>query len=146
MAMATRVEPRVTVIEGRRVLIVERRPPLPANLDALRRSMQVSFEIPLKRSGGARSACVSDQEHRLIRFLEGRHVGLDGVVRKLRLDICADCEAVSVRDISLDRLDRLPTGGQALRRRDHVIGWYTGARPNQRTYSGPAAGRKGTQL
>lgn len=131
--MAVAVEPRVTTIEGRRVLIVERRPPLQPTLEALRRALIVTFELPLRRMG-ARKACISEQDHRLIRFMEGRHVGLDGTVRDLRLHMCADCEAVCVRDISVDRLARLPTGGQPLRRRDKIIGWYTGSRPNQREY------------
>jgi hypothetical protein len=133
MAAARVIEPRVTTIEGQKVLIVERRPPLQPTLAGLRHALRVTFEVPLRRTG-ARKACVSDQDHRLIRFLEGRHVGLDGVVRDLRLFMCADCEAVSVRDISIDRLDRLPTGSQPLRRRDHAIGWYTGSRPGQREY------------
>lgn len=133
MAAARVVEPRVTMIEGRTVLVVERTPPIQPTLETLRRAMFVTFEIPLRRSG-ARKACISEQDHRLVRFLEGRHAGVDGVVRDLRLSMCADCEAVCVRDISIDRLARLPTGSQPLRRRDHVIGWYTGARPRQREY------------
>lgn len=128
-----RPEPRVTVIEGRRTLIVERRPPLPPTLDALRRGMTIAWETTITRRG-ARVACVSEQDHRLFRFIEGRHVGSDGVVRDLRLFMCADCEAVQVRDVSQDRMTRLPTGRQPLRRRDHVLGWYSGARPNQRSY------------
>lgn len=126
-------EPRVTVIEGRRTLIVERRPPLPPTLDALRRSMAVAWETTITRRG-ARTACVSEQDHRLFRFLEGRHAGTDGVVRDLRLFMCADCEAVQVRDVTTDRLSRLPTGRLPLRRRDQIVGWYTGSRPRQREY------------
>lgn len=133
MVAARVVEPRVTTIEGRKVLIVDRRPPLQATLEALRRAMQVSWETTLTRSG-ARNACVSEQDHRLVRFLEGRHVGVDGVVRQLSLSMCADCEAVCVRDVSVDRLARLPTGSQPLRRRDHVLGWYTGNRRGNRVY------------
>lgn len=124
--------PRVTVIEGRRVLIVERRPPLQPTLEALRRVMVVRWETRLSRAG-ARGACLAER-HRLVRFLEGRHAGLDGEVRDLRLFICADCEAVQVRDVSLDRLERLPTGSRPLLRRNHVLGWYSGARPGQREY------------
>lgn len=126
-------EPRVTVIEGRRTLVVERRPPLPPSLDALRRAMTIRWETTITRRG-ARIACVSEQDHRLFRFIEGRHVGLDGVIRDLRLFMCADCEAVQVRDVTTDRLSRLPTGRLPLRRRDHVLGWYTGARPRGREY------------
>jgi hypothetical protein len=133
LAQARVVEPRVTMIEGRTVLIVERRPPLQATLEGLRRAMHVYFESRLTRSG-ARKTCLSEQDHRLVRFLEGRHTGLDGIVRDLRLFMCADCEAVCVRDVSQDRLARLPTGSQPLRRRNHILGWYTGARPRQREY------------
>jgi hypothetical protein len=124
-------EPRVAVIEGRRVLVVERRPPLPPTLEGLRRSMAVSWSTTITRQG-ARTECVSDQDHRLFPIITGRHVGLDGVVRDLRLSMCQDCEAVEVRDVSYDRL---PTATRQFpRRRDHVIGWYSGARRNQRTY------------
>lgn len=133
MAAARVVEPRVTMIEGRKVLIVDRRPPIQSTLEALRRAMRVAWETRLTRTGTAK-ACSTEQDHRLIRFMEGRHVGLDGVIRDLRLFMCVDCEAVQVRDVSRDSLQSLPTGGQALRRRDHVIGWYTGSRPRQREY------------
>lgn len=125
--------PRVAVIEGRPTLIVERRPPLPPTLEALRRSMVVRWETRVTRQG-ARTACVSEQDHRLFPIIEGRHVGLDAVVRDLRLSMCSDCEAVCVRDVSVDRMARLPTGRQMPRRKDHVIGWYSGARPSQRQY------------
>lgn len=127
------IEPRVTVIEGHRVLVVDRRPPLPQTLAALLAGMRVTFRTttPIR---GTRPACQSEQDHRLHPFVEGRHVGTDAVARDLRLLMCADCESVCVRDISLDTLSRLPTGRLSPRRRDHVIGWYSGARRNQRTY------------
>jgi hypothetical protein len=130
---ARRPEPRVAVIEGRTTLIVERRSPLPRTLEALRREMVVSWETRVTRHG-ARAACISDQDHRLVPLMVGRHVELDAVVRDLRLSMCQDCEAVEVRDITYDSRPRLPTGGQALRRRAHIIGWYSGARPGQRQY------------
>lgn len=132
MAPARVSEPRVTTIEGRKVVVVERKPPLQPTLEALRRAMAVTWQTPVRRTG-PRAECIG-RTHRLFHFLSGRHAGTDGVVRDLRLFMCADCEAVCVRDISIDRLARLPTGSQPLRRRDHVIGWYTGARPRQREY------------
>lgn len=140
-----RAEPQVQVIEGRHVIVIQRRPPLQASLELLRRAMVVTWETPLRRTG-PRAECLGEQSHRLIHFLSGRHAGLDGIVRDLRLFMCADCEAVCVRDVTHDRLDRLPTGQQPLRRRDRILGWYTGGRPRQRTYSGPQGGRKGTTL
>jgi hypothetical protein len=124
---------RVVVIEGRRVLMVDRTPPIPPTLDRLLATMVVTHSADV-RPGGARSICLGEQDHRLRIFREGRHVGLDGVVRDLRLLMCADCESVCVRDVTRDTLSRLPTGRQPLKRRDHVIGWYSGARPGQRVY------------
>ena len=127
------VEPRRTTIEGRPVLVFEHPNRLPPTLAALRREMRVTFELPLRRFGGAAAACAG-QEHRLIRFLEGVYLGRDAVIRRLRCLICQDCEAVCVRDITLDRMPGLSAGRLAPRRRDVVIGWYTGARPGQREY------------
>jgi hypothetical protein len=137
------MEQRVTTIEGRRVLIVDRHPPLPQSLvllleggrDASGRvwpAMRVVGRRPL-RLAGASSSCL-DENHRLVPWLDGSHAGSDGVTRSLHLDACADCGAVSVRDTSFDVLERLPTGGRPPRRKDHVIGWYSGARPANREY------------
>lgn len=133
-------EPRVQLIEGQSVLVIERRPPLQPSLEALRRAMVVTYELPLRRTG-PRAACLTS-EHRLIHFLSGRHLGTDAVVRELRLLMCADCEAVCVRDVSHDSLTALDPAGRgaarpsrlAPRRRDRVLGWYSGARLGQRTY------------
>ena len=120
--------PRVVTIEGRRTLVVERRPPLPAYLPDLLRSLRV---YPLRITGW-RSSC-SDQDHRLVPFADGRHRCTDGVVRDLRLRMCSHCESVEVRDVSVDRVPGL--GVVRLTRKDHVIGWYSGARRNQRQYT-----------
>ena len=127
------IEPRVMVIDGQRVLAVDRRPPLPPTLDRLLATMRVTFRSPLAIRG-TRPACQREQDHRLLLFAEGRHFGLDGILRDLRLFMCADCETVGVRDVSIDLMAGLPTGGHAPRRRDHLIGWYSGARRNQRQY------------
>jgi len=130
----TVAETRVATIEGRRTLIVERRPPLQPRLSEL-----LSHLIETKRVDvvprGARIEC-SDavRDHRFELFREGRHVGTDNVTRDLRLFMCADCGAVQVRDVSLDQLAGLSAGRGGPRRRDQVIGWYSGARPRQREY------------
>lgn len=135
---------RVMTIEGRKTLVIERTPALPASLkllfeggrDRSGRSwtpIRLIVRRPL-RIGGTRAAC-GEQDHRLADWLEGFHTGSDGIARHLRLLACQDCGAVCVRDRSVDHLDNLPTGGQRRRRKDHVIAWYSGARPKQRTYS-----------
>lgn len=129
----TVAEPRVATIEGRRTLIVERRPPLQPKLNALLSHLKLTTRIDVVPTG-ARAQCDRDREHRFLLFREGRHVGLDGVVRDLRLRMCGDCAAVEVRDVSPDQLAGLRTGRGGPRRRDQVIGWYSGARPRQREY------------
>lgn len=137
-------EPRVMVIEGQRVRVFERNPPLPPTLSLLLeggrdakgrvwRPLRVLRTRPLAKLGGATSACMAE-DHRLVPWLDGFHVGSDQVTRSLHLNVCADCGSVCVRDASLDALDRLPTGGRPLLRKDHLICWYSGARPSQRQY------------
>lgn len=120
------------MIEGQRTLVIERRPPLPQKLDVLLGSLVTTYAVDI-RPGGARAACEARQ-HRFFLFRRGRHLGTDAVVRDLSLEMCADCGAVAVHDIGLDRLPGLPTGRQAVRRRDRIIGWYSGARRNHREY------------
>ncbi len=140
----TRPAGRVMVIEGRRTLVVERARPIPPKLEQLLEggrdatgrlwtALRVTVRQPLA-IGGWRAAC-SDQDHRLGLWLEGFHTGSDAIVRYLRLFACSDCAAVCVRDASLDSLPNLPAGRQQLRRRDAVIGWYSGARRSQRQYT-----------
>ena len=126
-------QPRVMVIEGRRVLVTDRTPPIPGTLDRLLAEMVVTLAADV-RPMGARAVCLAEV-HRLRVFREGRHVGRDGVVRDLRLLMCADCQAVAVRDVSVDRLTGLRTGSRLPRRRDFILGWYSGARANQRVYT-----------
>lgn len=123
-----------TIIEGRKVTVVNRRPPLQPSLDRLLAALYLVSVREDIRPSGASAQCERDREHRFGVLREGRHVGLDGLVRDLRVQMCRDCGAVCVRDISRDRLDGLPTGGRPLARKDHVIGWYSGARRNQRQY------------
>lgn len=134
------VAPRVVTIEGRRTLVTERRPPLPPRLDTLLNAPGMR-RYPIRITGW-RGEC-SAQDHRLKLIAKGRFRGTDAETYDLRIYQCADCEAVCVRDVSVDRLEAYdPTGrGPAARarhlprRRDHVMGWYSGARRNQRVYS-----------
>lgn len=136
--------PRVAVIEGHRVLVIERTPPIPDDLSLLLNggrdragrpwaALRVAVRQPL-RLDGARAACL-DQDHRLAPWVEGFHTGSDGVNRTLHLLACRDCGSVCVRDVSFDSLDRLRTGRRGPARRNHVIGWYSGARRGQRVYT-----------
>lgn len=136
-------EPRRLRIDGQTVLVIERTPPLPPTLELLlsggrdpsgRRwnALRVSARSPLRLSG-ARAACL-DETHRLAPWLDGFHMGSDGIARTLRLLACLDCGAVCVRDESFDTLSDLPRGRLPLRRRDHILGWYSGARPRNRVY------------
>lgn len=122
---------RVTTIEGRKVLVVERRPPLPPTLDRLLSTMAITMRVPM-RINGWRSACADDQ-HRLLVWIEGTYTGPDAVRRTLQLSQCADCAGVCVRDVSLDRLPGLPHV-TPLMKKSGVLGWYSGARQNEREY------------
>jgi hypothetical protein len=136
--------PHTITIDGRKVLVVDRKPPLAPTLqlmleggrDATGRvwsPIRMTERNPLKL-GGARSDCLM-QDHRLVRWLAGFAIDAKGVVRFLALYACADCGAVCVRDQSVDTLERLPAGRRPPRRKDHIIGWYSGARPQQRIYT-----------
>lgn len=131
MAVGT---PTVQVIEGQRTLVSTRRPPLPARLPDLISAMfgvTVSEDI---RPAGARAACEQLRTHRFGTLREGRHLGSDRELRDLRVQMCRDCGAVCVRDITYDRLGGLPVGRRGPARRDLVLGWYSGARRNRREY------------
>lgn len=124
---------RNEIIEGTPTLVVERRPPLPQGLPALLGALQLVTRREDIVPGGTSVRC-EQREHRFGVLREGRHVGLDGVVRDLRIEMCRDCGATCVRDISYDRLAGLPVGRRGPQRRDMVIGWYSGARRNRREY------------
>lgn len=131
--MVQAAAPRIETIEGRPTLVVERRPPLPAKFDKLLASMLGlrRYEV---RTRGARRDCDVLRDHRFAIFGEGRHVGLDAIIRDLRLLMCVDCSAVCVRDVSIDRLAGLAMSRRGPARRDLVLGWYSGARRNRREY------------
>ena len=103
-------------------------PILPSNLDALLRliSNGLVYPVPVR---GATTACTATETHDLHLWVTG---SLNG--RELRLLKCADCEAVEVRDVSLDA----SIGNARLARRplNRLLGWYTGRRPASRSYSG----------
>jgi hypothetical protein len=122
-----RVEaPRVEVIEGRRVRVFDRRPPLPPVLRQLLDAPGMRV-YPI-RIQGWRGEC-SDQNHRLKLVAEGRYRCLDGETRELQVHTCADCESSCVRDVTVDSL----AGAVSAR----VLGWYSGSRRNQRVYIVP---------
>jgi hypothetical protein len=126
--------PRLETIEGQQVAVIERTPPLQQHLDELLGTM---FSITVRndiRPAGARPACEQLREHRFSVLREGRHFGLDRELRDLRVEMCLDCGATCVRDITYDRMPGLPVGRRGPLRRDHVIGWYSGARRAGRTY------------
>lgn len=54
--------------------------------------------------------------------------------RELELARCRFCEAVEVRDVSLDILPGISAGRGGPRRRSDVLGWYSGSRAAARTY------------
>lgn len=131
-------------IDGRTVRVIERHPPIPETLDLLLNGgrdrlgrpwtpVRVVASRPVRLRGSSVACAVHD--HRLSAWVDGFHTGSDGIARTLRLLLCDDCGAVCVRDVSFDRLPGVNPGRLAPRRRDHVLGWYTGARPNQRVYT-----------
>lgn len=126
------------VIEGRPTLVVQTSPPLPQKMpDLLTALTAVTYRADFTPAG-ARASCEM-RKHRFERFREGRYFGPDAIVRDLRLEMCLDCGAVCVRDISYDRLEDprggyLPTGRHGPARRDLVLGWYSGMRRNRREY------------
>lgn len=128
--------PDTQLIEGRRVQVVEHKPPLPQRLDTLIGALQhVTYRTDFAPAG-ARYSCEL-REHRFTRIREGRYLGPDAIVRDLRIEMCRDCGGVQVRDISvMDSLDgeRVPTGRRGPSRVSQVLGWYSGARPAGREY------------
>jgi hypothetical protein len=123
-----------SIIEGKSTLVVNRTPPLPQKLDVLLGELFGVLVTKDIRPTGASSACETWRTHRFDTLRVGRHFGRDRVLRDLRLQMCLDCGAVCVRDISYDRISGLPTGGKGPARRDLVLGWYSGARRANRRH------------
>lgn len=130
-------EPSVELIEGRKTLVVKRRPPLQQRLHQL---LDALFAVTYRadvRPTGASTQCDVLREHRWRLLAKGRHLGLDGVVRDLQIRMCQDCGGCEVRDRSIDALpDGTAQTPRQMRpqRRDWVIGWYSGGRPRNREY------------
>jgi hypothetical protein len=145
-------EPRFAMISGVKAMIIERTPPIAPTLELmlnggrdasqrLWKPMRVAIRNPLRIASSPTAACVASSNgsvndaHNLSTWLSGFVDCSDGVARYIVLQACTDCGAVCVRDRSFDSLDDLPSGRRPLRRRDHVIGWYSGARRNSRVYT-----------
>lgn len=162
----------IQTIDGRRTIVVDSRTNLPRALPDLLRDMgRFGFRVRDDFSlGGTRPACETLRVHRFRTFREGRWwnvstfdvvvgqgpdehgrralktVPVEAGMRELRLEMCEDCGAVAVRDITFEpwagarpaRLRDNATGevriAPARRRHDLVIGWYSGARRNGREY------------
>ena len=145
-------EPRWAVIDGVRAAVYERTPPIAPTLDLMLSggrddkarlwpALRVVERYPLRIASSPTASCMSssngsvNDDHHLSKWLGGFVNCSDGATRYVVLHACTDCGAVCVRDRSFDSLDGLPHGGRPLRRRDHVIGWYSGSRPNSRVYT-----------
>lgn len=100
---------------------------LPARMDALLRSLVQPVRHDVLQRGWA--ADCGDGRHAFAIWIEGRYLG-----HYLVLLSCTNCATVEVRDRSIDRLGGLPTGSLAPRRRDELLGWYSGARRAGRVY------------
>ncbi len=124
--------PRRMVIDGQPTLVVETTPPIQKRLDELLAAMFAITKREDIRPAGAAAQCERDRTHRFGVLREGRHFGLDRELRDLRVQMCRDCGATCVRDITFDRLAGLPVGRRGPLRRDHILGWYSGARRNRR--------------
>lgn len=135
---------RLEYIDGRAVRVFERQRPIAPTLALLLdggrgpdgylwRPLRILRRLPL-RLGGSAASCRTD-DHRFADWLEGFVDCSDGTTRQLRLLACGDCGAVQVRDVSLDVLPLARQSRHAPRRRDHVIGWFAGARPGNRVYT-----------
>ena len=102
-------------------------PILPSHLDALLRliSNGLVYQVPVR---GATTACTATETHDWQLWITGELSG-----RSVRLNKCADCTSVDVRDVSLD----LNIGASRLERRplNRLLGWYSGRRPAGRTYA-----------
>ncbi len=99
---------------------------LPAHLDALLRLLSNGLVYPIP-VGGATTACAATETHDMRLWVTGDLSG-----RSLRLNKCVHCEAVEVRDVSLDAM----IGRSRLERRplNRLLGWYSGRRPANRSY------------
>jgi len=102
-------------------------PVLPRRLDDLLKLLHdgLVYPVPVR---GATTNCTGYETHDMRLWVTGTLSG-----RSLRLNKCADCESVEIRDVSLDA----NLGGSRLSRRplNRLLGWYSGRRPAGRTYA-----------
>jgi hypothetical protein len=156
--------PRYMTLHGQRVLVVTDQRGLPQKLDGLLEAM-AHFGFAFRDDftpTGTRTACEAANDHRLRVFREGRwwnpapfrvhgdhplaYRVVDAGQLLLRLEMCQDCAAVCVRDVSPElalgaratRLVNRVTGAEriapAVGRRNVVLGWYSGKRRAGREY------------
>ena len=153
---------RTQQIEGRSTLVVDNQSTLPRSLATLLSEM-APFGFAERQDftlAGTRTACEVLRVHRWRTFRKGhwsnrRAFSLvigqdaDGTLktqtvpagtRQLRLDMCADCGAVAVHDITpsgwagakpvriVNRLTGVERVAPAVGQPDLVIGWYSGKR------------------
>lgn len=130
------------IIAGRQVEVQTIDWGLPSKMDAL---LAALFGVTHREDivlRGTSAACEVWRTHRFQLFRAGRYYPVSGVMRgqvlDLRLNMCADCGAVEVRDISYDRSfdgEPVPLGRGSPARRDRIIGHYSGKRRAGREYS-----------
>lgn len=126
---------RIEMVEGVPTLRTpDNRPPLQPSLDRLLSAMYMVSRREDIRPAGASIRCEAQRDHRFGVLREGRHVGLDGVVRDIRVEMCRDCGACCVRDIGFDGLPGLTHARRGPVRRDRILGWYSGKRRASREY------------
>jgi hypothetical protein len=153
---------RTQQIEGRSTLVVDNQSTLPRSLATLLSEM-APFGFSERQDftlAGTRTACEVLRVHRWRTFRKGHWsnrqpfslvIGqdADGTLktqivpagtRQLRLDMCADCGAVAVHDITpsgwagakpvriVNRLTGVERVAPAVGQPDLVIGWYSGKR------------------
>lgn len=118
---------QVVWIDGKPARVVEPRRVLPQHLDDLLRALRGSTRRDVFVRGASRDC--ADGEHALGRWL----TGLYGM-RELELSMCTNCGTVEVRDVSISVIPGAPLGTSPLRRRNELLGWYSGVRRNGRTY------------
>lgn len=97
---------------------------LPRRLDDLLSMLRDGLVYPVPVLG-ASADCTGYETHNWRLWITGTLSQ-----RSLRLHKCANCEAVDVRDVSLDQA----IGNARLGRRplNRLLGWYTGHSPNRR--------------
>lgn len=117
----------VTIADGVRAVRLEQVSPLPPSLDQLLVRLAVTDRQPFVAHGTRRDC--TDEQHDFRPWLAGVFAGLE-----LRLWRCPFCTTVEVRDVSLDLLTGLTPGRGGPRRRNEVLGWYSGVRPAGRTF------------